>query len=87
MSVQNRIKEKLQAALPIDQLEVVDQSHLHAGHAGSRPEGETHFQVKIVSSAFRDKSRIESQRMVFDILRDELAGPVHALSLSTKAPG
>ena len=87
MRVQTAIREKLKAALAPLVLEITDDSHRHAGHAGARPEGETHFAVLIVSDRFQGKSRVERQRMVYGILRDELAGPVHALSLTTKAPG
>ena len=87
MRVQTAIREKLKAALAPLVLEITDDSHRHAGHAGARPEGETHFAVLIVSTQFQGKSRVERQRLVYGILRDELAGPVHALSLTTKAPG
>ena len=87
MRVQTAIREKLKAALAPLVLEITDDSHRHAGHAGARPEGETHFAVLIVSMQFQGKSRVERQRLVYGILRDELAGPVHALSLTTKAPG
>lgn len=86
MSVAQRIQKKLEQALPIDHLEVIDQSDLHVGHGGARPEGETHFRVEIVSSAFAGRSRIDCQRQVNEILHDELEGPVHALSLKTSAP-
>ena len=81
------ILEKLQAAFAPDRLEVTDDSHRHAGHAGARPGGETHFNVYIVSGAFRGKSRIERHRMVNAVLADELGSGVHALAISAKAPG
>ena len=58
----------------------------HAGHAGARPEGETHFSVTIVSAAFIGQSRVARQRLVYQTLADELATRVHALSLTTLAP-
>ena len=81
------ITEKLTAAFTPQSLRVVDESHLHAGHAGHRPGGETHFRVYIVSDAFKEKSRIERHRMVNAALADELAGRVHALAIHPTAPG
>ncbi len=83
MRVVDRIERKLADALSPARLAIVDQSHLHAGHAGARPEGETHFRVEIVSGAFEGKSRLARQRMVYALLAEELAGPVHALELRT----
>ncbi|MBF0306764.1 MAG: BolA family transcriptional regulator, partial [Alphaproteobacteria bacterium] len=73
-------------ALAPQSLDVVDQSHRHAGHAGANPLGESHFHVHIVSQAFVGKSRVERQRMVHAVLADELSGRVHALSLATLTP-
>ncbi len=81
------IQTKLQAALSPSHLEVVDDSHRHAGHSGSRPGGESHFVLTIESAAFTGQSRVVRQRLVHKLLADELAGPVHALSLNLKAPG
>ena len=87
MSVAETIESKLRAALAPASLTIVDESHLHAGHAGARPEGETHFNVTVESAAFDGMSRVARQRKVYEILADELAGPVHALTLTTRAPG
>jgi BolA protein len=87
MSVAKTIERKLQAALAPSELQVVDDSARHAGHAGARPGGETHFNVAIVAEAFAGMSRIERQRQVHRILAEELAGPVHALSLRLLTPG
>ena len=87
MRVADRIRSKLQAAFSPMRLAVTDDSARHKGHAGSRPEGETHFTVEIVSAAFVGMSRVERQRRIYGVLADELAGPVHALSLSARAPG
>jgi BolA protein len=87
VSVKSQIEEKLQVAFRPESLQVVDESHLHAGHAGARPEGETHFRVTLVSPAFAGKSRVERHRMVNSALADELAGPVHALAVHASAPG
>jgi len=87
VSVRSHIEEKLARALQPESLRVVDESHLHAGHAGSRPGGETHFRVYLVAAAFKGKSRVERHRMVNTVLAEELAGPVHALALHPSAPG
>jgi BolA protein len=86
MTVQDTLRAKLTAALKPTQLEIVDESHLHAGHSGARPEGETHFRVAIVSAAFEGQSRVARQRLVYDIVAEELRTRVHALALSTRAP-
>ena len=87
MSMVHRIRENLTAALHPDRLEIVDESHRHAGHAGSRPGGETHFRVEVVAAAFEGKSRLERQRLVYAALKDEMSQQIHALSLVTRAPG
>jgi BolA protein len=87
MSVANTIEDKLTAAFSPETLEIIDESHMHKGHAGARPEGETHFRVTMTSADFSGKSRVERQREVYKVLADELAGPVHALALSLAAPG
>lgn len=87
MTVAETIEEKLTAALAPERLEVVDDSHHHAGHAGARPEGESHFSVTVVSAAFTDKNRVARQRLVYAALAEEMAGRIHALALKTLAPG
>ena len=84
--VGQRIERKLSQAFTPDALSVRDDSHLHAGHAGARPEGETHFTVKVVSQAFAGKSRIERHRMVHAALSEELKERVHALAITAEAP-
>ncbi len=86
MSVAESIGNKLERAFAPVRLEIVDESHLHAGHVGARPEGETHFRVVVVSDRFAGRSRVAAQRMVHRALAEELAGPVHALSVSASAP-
>ena len=86
MSVADRIRQKLDQSFQIASLEVIDESDKHRGHVGARPEGETHFRVKIVSPAFEGVNRVERQRMVNKALKEELEGPVHALALSTLTP-
>jgi len=87
MSVAHRIRDKLTSALNPTKLEIVDESHRHAGHAGARPGGETHFRVEVVAAAFQGKSRLERQRMVYAALKAEMSQQIHALSLVTRAPG
>ena len=87
MSVAESLEAKLRAALSPTELEIVDQSHLHAGHAGAREGGESHFRIRVVSETFGGKSRVQRQRLVNEALREELAGPVHALSMELMAPG
>ena len=85
--MKNLITDKLSAAFAPQSLDVIDESHLHAGHAGHRPSGETHYRIHIVSEAFRGKSRVERHRMVNATLAAELAGGVHALAIHASAPG
>jgi BolA protein len=87
VSVRNRIEQKLTERFAPESLRVVDESHLHAGHAGHRPGGESHFRVYLVASAFSGKGRVERHRMVNEALAEELAGPVHALAVHPSAPG
>jgi BolA protein len=87
MNIRDSITNKLREAFSPESLEVGDESHLHEGHAGHRPGGETHFRVYIVSLAFQGKSRIERHRMVNAALAAELAGSVHALAIHAQAPG
>ncbi|KAB2943934.1 MAG: BolA family transcriptional regulator [Hyphomicrobium sp.] len=87
MSLQTRMREKLMVALRPAHLDVVNESHLHAGHASSPETGESHFRLLIVSEAFAGKSRVERHRIVNDVLRDELKDGVHALAIKALAPG
>jgi BolA protein len=87
MTVADRIAAKLEAAFQPERLDVVDQSHKHVGHAGWREGGETHFHVTLVSQAFAGQSRVARQRAVYAALAEELAGPVHALEVTARAPG
>lgn len=86
MRVAETIKSKLEAAFSPVSLVIEDESHRHAGHAGSRAEGETHFRVAIVSPVFTGLGRVERQRRVYAVLAEELKARVHALSLSLSAP-
>lgn len=86
MTVKERITNTLMTALAPSHLAVIDESHQHQGHGGWREGGETHFRVEVVSAHFCGKSRVERHRMVNMLLADELAGRVHALALSLRAP-
>jgi BolA protein len=85
MGVADTIRAKLTERFTPIRLEVVDESFRHAGHDGARPEGETHFSITIVSTAFIGQSRVARQRLVYQALAEELATRVHALSLKTLA--
>ena len=86
MSVADRIRAKLTGALAPIRLEVRDDSERHAGHAGSRSGGESHFRITVVAAAFEGRPRVARHRMVHQALADELAGRVHALELRTLTP-
>lgn len=85
--MQERIVARLTAALdPVD-LSVVDESDRHAGHAGAREGGGTHYRVRVVSAQFERRSRVERHRLVYGLLEAEFADGLHALALIAKAPG
>ncbi len=80
------MESKLQAAFDPISLEVIDESSQHHGHAGARADGESHFRVRIVASAFQGKSRVEQHRMINGVLAEELKERVHALAIEASAP-
>lgn len=82
-----RIRRALLDAFPASAVEVVDDSHRHAGHAGARPEGETHYSVRVVSPAFAGLNRVGRSRAVHTALGAEFGTGLHALSLRLLAPG
>jgi BolA protein len=86
-AVAETIRRKLEAAFSPSALELVDDSDRHHGHAGHTGAGESHFNLRIESEAFVGKTRVMRQRMVMHALAEELAGPVHALSIQASAPG
>jgi BolA family transcriptional regulator, general stress-responsive regulator len=86
MSVASQIEKKLSDALSPEKLEVIDESHNHRGHAGARPEGESHFRVRMVAAAFQGKSRVECHRMINQVLAEELKQQIHALAIEAKPP-
>ncbi|KAF0909837.1 hypothetical protein E2562_000151 [Oryza meyeriana var. granulata] len=84
---QERIRESLERGLSPVELKIEDISHLHKGHAGvSGSNGETHFNVWVVSEAFEGKSLLKRHRAVYDLLQDELKSGLHALSIDAKTP-
>ena len=86
MSVADSIRRKLTAAFAPAALLVEDESHRHAGHAGARPEGETHYGVVLVSPVFSGMNRVARSRAVHESLAAEFAGGMHALALTLRAP-
>jgi BolA protein len=95
MSIQAAMEAKLKKAFRPERLEVLNESHLHAGHhhvesghhATFDGTGETHFRIRIVSPAFSGMSRIERHRAVNQLLAEELKAGVHALAIEPAAPG
>ena len=85
--VAETLRRKLQTAFSPTKLEVEDDSARHAGHAGAAPGGESHFNVLISAPAFEGMARVQRQRAIHAVLAEELAGPVHALSVRALAPG
>lgn len=84
--VEEAMRRKLLEALTPLALEIENESHRHAGHAGSPGTGESHFRLRIVSAAFEGLGRVDRQRLVYSILAEELKGPVHALAVRAVAP-
>ena len=85
MRVAESIRAKLTQAFAPTRLVIEDESHRHHGHAGAREGGESHFRVEIAAAAFAGLSRVARQRMVYDVLAEELKGPVHALAVKAEA--
>lgn len=84
MSMQSRIKEKLDAAFSPQYLEVINESHLHTGHSGDDGSGESHFKIIIQSNAFDTISRVARERMIHQVLADEIA-LIHAISIQVQS--
>ncbi|MEW6280484.1 MAG: BolA family protein [Candidatus Eremiobacterota bacterium] len=87
MNVAQRLEEKLRGALSVEFFELENVSHHHAGHSSSPGTGESHFNLVLVAAEFEGQNQVARHRMVYGILADELAGPVHALSVKALAPG
>jgi len=86
MRAEDSITQKLQQAFAPVALEVVNDSHRHAGHAGSPGSGESHFSIEVVSDRFAGKSRVERHRMINEVLAEELKGRIHALAIKALTP-
>jgi BolA protein len=86
-AVAELIRRNLEQAFSPQRLEVVDDSDRHAGHAGAREGGESHFNVVVVAEAFQGLSRVERQRKVNAALKEAFDGGLHALSIRALAPG
>ena len=86
MGTIERIRNTVATALSPTRLEVVDESGLHAGHAGAVPGKTTHVRLVVEAEAFRGKSRIECHRAVNELLKDEIAAGLHALAIEARAP-
>lgn len=87
MTVETLMRERLMVALEPTRLDVINESHLHAGHASSPGTGESHFRLLIVSPLFEGRSRIERHRLVNAAIGDLLKNRVHALAIKAYAPG
>lgn len=86
LSRPSRMKQTLEQQLAPLEMELVDDSARHAGHAGAAPGGETHFRLRMVSASFEGLNRVARQRLVHDALRTEFESGLHALSLDLKTP-
>ena len=87
MSIENKMREALFVALEPIRLDLVNESHLHAGHAGSPGTGESHFRLLLVSPRFTGRSRVDRHRLVNEALGDLLRHKIHALAIAAYAPG
>ena len=85
MSIAARIRERLASLEPLS-LDIVDESAKHEGHAGARPEGETHWRVSIVSPLFAGQPSVARHRMVYQALGELIHNPIHALAITARAP-
>jgi BolA protein len=88
MSLRQRMENKLREAFLPDRLNVIDESHMHAGHQPDMTgTGETHMRVQIVSEQFSGKSRVDRHRAINGLLKPELDAGLHALAIEAAAPG
>jgi len=85
LSVAERIRERLSALDPLA-VDLVDESAQHAGHAGARPGGQTHWRLAIVSPRFSGQSTVARHRMVYQALGELMHDPIHALAISARSP-
>lgn len=86
MTMEQRIRNAIEAGLAPQRFEIVDESSLHAGHAGARPGGETHYRITVVSDKFEGVGRVQRQQMVYGLLDDAFAQGLHALAMTTRTP-
>nr|WP_020593190.1 BolA family protein [Kiloniella laminariae] len=86
MGMADTIEMKLRAGLKPAKLTVIDESHHHVGHAGYREGGESHFSVEVVSEKFEGLNRVNRQRLVFDLLKQEMETTIHALQIKAQSP-
>jgi BolA protein len=86
MTRRDELEALLNMSLHPDFLRVTDDSHKHAGHAGARPEGQTHFTVEITAPVFTGKSRVERHRLVYGALEGHFEAGLHALAIKARAP-
>lgn len=86
MTMEERIRAAIETGLSPQSFEIVDESSLHAGHAGARPGGETHYRIMVVSENFEGIGRVQRQQMVYALLDDAFAAGLHALAMTTKTP-
>lgn len=82
--MEETIKTKIQKAFAPDYLQVINESGLHRGHAGDDGSGQSHFKLIVVSDALTAMSRIDRQRAIYNVLREEMKEQIHALSIQTK---
>ena len=85
MNVAAEIRSRLATLEPVA-LDLVDESAKHAGHAGARPEGQTHWRLSIVSPRFAGKPTVARHRMVYDALGGLMQHPIHALAITARSP-
>jgi BolA protein len=85
--MRQRIVARLTEALDPILLDIVDESDRHAGHAGAREGGGTHFRIRVVSAQFERASRVDRHRLIYELLKAEFADGLHAVALVAKAPG
>ena len=88
MTLKSRIEYRLSEAFSPERLEVINESHLHAGHGPDFDgAGETHMRIRIVSARFAGLSRVARHRAVNDLLKSEFEAGLHALAIEATAPG
>jgi len=85
-TMEERIRQAIRSGLAPVHFEIVDESSLHAGHAGARPGGETHYRITVISEKFEGVSRVRRQQMVYALLDDAFAAGLHALAMTTRTP-